>query len=151
MTKDPMAALRSLVVDDIGVIALLDESTSEIASEARIYVNRIPEADIEAADTFHPPKMVVLRQSGGSSKIDTLPIEDLRINVLCYGESDFEADRVRRGVFKLFTHADRQRFGSVLIHHINAAGGPIPLVDPDIVWPAMSQAYTLQADTEDAA
>ena len=29
--------------------------------------------------------------------------------------------------------------------------GPVPLVDPDIVWPAMSQAFNLKADVEDAA
>ena len=134
-----MAALRTL--------ALADASISSLVG-TRIFVNRIPEAEVEAADTFHPPKMLVLRQSGGSGKADLLPTDDQNVTILCYGESDFEADTVRRVVWDRFVNLARETVSGVLFHHINPTGGAIPLVDPDIVWPAISQGFTVKADVK---
>jgi len=134
--NDVMTALHDWVVSLPSVSALVD---------TRVYVNRVPRGTIEAADTFHPEKMLVLRQSGGQGKADTLNRDLPAINILCYGESDFEADRVRRAVWSEFVHMDRVRQGDVMLYDINPTGGPIPLVDPDIVWPAVSQSFTLQA------
>lgn len=154
---DAMAALREFVQDDVTLMALLGESTAPEDSDGktwaaadRVVVNRLPRKLLEASDTYHPPKMIVLRHGGGPPKADLLPTEDLRVQVLCYGESDFQADRVRRQLWTLFVNADRKCFGGVLLHRINVAGGPVPLVDPDIVWPAMSQAFNLKADVEAA-
>lgn len=149
MSLDAMGSLRELVQGDATVLALLGESTSGYAAADRVFVNSMPQEFIADGDTFHPPKTIVLRHAGGPGKADLLPTEDLRVNVLTYGESDFEADRVRRAVYKLFKFTDRECISSVLIHNLNPAGGPVPLTDPDIVWPAMSQAFTLTADTEE--
>lgn len=129
-------------------MALAESTITDLVS-TRIFVNRIPEDEIESADTFHPPKMLVIRQAGGAAKADTLPVDDSSVNILCYGESDFEADRVRRAVWERFVNLKRETFSSVLIHHVNPTGGPIPLVDPDIVWPAVSQSFTLMADVKE--
>jgi hypothetical protein len=125
---------------------------ADIASlvQTRVYVNRIPKADIEAADTFHPPKMLVLRQAGGFGKRDLLPTDDSTITALCYGESDFEADELRRTVWERFVNLDRETHNDVLIHHINPTGGPIPSVEPDLVWPVIAQSYTVKADVMEA-
>lgn len=154
---DSMGALRSLVLDS-AVLDLLGESADVVdkhgktwAKADRVFVNRIPDDLIAAADTYHPPKIVVLRQGGGSPSADELPREIERVVVLCYGESQYEADKVRLAVFQVFKYIQRQTFDSVLIHHLTKAGGPVPLSDPDIVWPAVSQAYTFMADQEDAA
>lgn len=143
-----MGALRTFVLADATVSALLAESVSTVPASERVYVNAIPRETIAASDVEHPPKMVVLRQAGGIPKLDTLPTENLRINVLAYGEDDHQADRVRRSVMSLFVHASRECVGDVMLHHINPASGPVSLVDPDIVWPAVSQAFTLQAGTD---
>lgn len=138
--RDVMPALRALVLAESEITDLVG---------TKVFVNRIPKGEIEAADTFHPPKMLVLRMAGGSGQSDTLPTEDPSITVLCYGESDYEANRVRLAVHKRFKYLSRETWSDVLIHHINETGGVIPLVDPDIVWPAVAQGFTLKADVKE--
>ena len=134
--NDVMQALKNWIGAQADVIALVG---------TRIFVNKIPRETIEAEDTFHPQKMMVLRQAGGNAKADLMPTDDPTITVLCYGESDLEADSVRRAVWKHFVQLDRVLQDAVRIYHINPTGGPIPLVDPDIVWPAVSQNFNLKA------
>jgi len=114
----------------------------------RIYVNRLPRDVIEGEDTFRPQKMLVIAQSGGGGRSDFQPLDSPSVDVICYGESDFEADKIRREVWDAFRLLNRVRQGSVLIHHVNASGGAIPSIDPDIVWPAVAQSYTTLAATE---
>lgn len=160
MTLDLLNAVRALLRDDSTVLGILGESeqspggrepSTTVPAKDRIYRNRLPRSIIKAASTFHPPKMIVLRQAGGFGKADELPTVDERIQVLCYGESDYEANRLRRAVYGLFYRLERKCYESVLIHHITPAGGPVPLVDPDIVWSAVSQSFNLKADIEEAA
>ena len=135
--RNLMGALLTLVLTDSDITDLVED---------RVYVNRIPRDVIEAADTFHPPQILVLRQAGGFGKTDLLPTTDQSVNALCYGENDHEADEVRRAVWQFFVNVSRETHDSVLIHHINPTGGPIPSVEPDLVWPAVAQSYTVKAD-----
>lgn len=132
-----MKALRSLALADSDIASLV---------QTRVYVNEIPAADIKAADTRQPPKILVLRMGGGGGKSDILPLVDSTIISLCYGETDLEADKVRRAVAQRFTLLTRETHDEVLIHHINPTGGPIPSVEPDLVWPVVAQSYTVKAD-----
>ena len=134
--KDVMQALRNWIADQAEVSELVG---------TRVFVNRIPRATIEAEDTFHPRKMLVLRQAGGAPKADLLVTDDSTITVLCYGESDLEADSVRRAVWEKFVNLSRVRQDTVLLYHVNPAGGAVPLVDPDIVWPGVAQNFSLKA------
>ncbi len=129
------------------------QATPEIFAlvEDRIWVNEIPRDVVEAADTRHPPKMLVLRQGGGGAKADIMPLVDSTVITLCYGETDHDADRVLRAVAQRFTLLLREVHADVLIHHINPTGGPIPSVEPDLVWPAVAQSYTVKADTLEVA
>ena len=131
-----MQALRNWIADQAEVSELVG---------TRVFVNRIPRATIEAEDTFHPRKMLVLRQAGGAPKADLLVTDDSTITVLCYGESDLEADSVRRAVWEKFVNLSRVRQDTVLLYHVNPAGGAVPLVDPDIVWPGVAQNFSLKA------
>lgn len=156
---DILKAVRETLRQTDEVLTVLAESeafpvnnpATTIPAADRIYRNRIPRDTIAASDTFHPPKVIVLRQAGGFGQSDFLPIEGIRIDVLTYGESSREADRLRRAVQNRFKYLERETFLDVLIHHINRAGGTVPLTDPGIEWPAMSVAYTILADVEDAA
>ncbi len=134
--KDVMKALRNWIAAQSEVSDLVG---------TRVFVNRLPRATIEAEDTFHPSKMLVLRQAGGAPKADLLCTDDSIITVLCYGESDLEADSVRRAVWEKFVNLSRVRQDTVLLYHINPTGGAVPLVDPDIVWPAVAQNFSLKA------
>ncbi len=132
-----MEALRTLVLAESTITDLIDD---------RIYINKIRREVIEAADTREPPKILVLRMAGGTGKADTMPVVNITIDALCYGETDFEADELRRAVTQRFTLLSRETHDNVLIHHINPTGGPISSVDPDLVWPAVSQSFTILAD-----
>lgn len=141
--RDVMAALLTMAMATPQIAALV---------QTRIYVNEIPRKIVEGlppldpTDTRQPPKMLVLRQAGGGSKADILPLTDTTIVALCYGETDHEADRVIRAVAQRFTLLSREQHADVLIHHLNPTGGPIPSVEPDLVWPAVAQSYTVKAD-----
>lgn len=139
--RDLMGALRTLVLTESDITDLVG---------THVYVNSIPRDVIEDADTFHPPKILVLRQAGGSGNADLLPTIDQGVNALCYGETDHEARKVRRAVYQLFKYLSRETRDGVLIHHINPTGGPIPSVDPDLVWPAVAQRFTVMADVMEA-
>ncbi|MCH8137180.1 MAG: hypothetical protein IIB77_14490 [Proteobacteria bacterium] len=134
--KDVMGPLRNWLAAQSEVSTLVG---------TRIFVNRVPRGTIEAEDTFHPQKMLVIRQAGGSPKADLLCTDDQAITVLCYGESDLEADSVRRAVWELFVNLSRVRQDGLLLYHVNPSGGAVPLVDPDIVWPGVAQNFTLKA------
>jgi hypothetical protein len=119
--------------------------------EDRIWVNKIPRDEIEAASTFHPPKMLVLRMAGGAGKADLLPVDQPTITTLCYGETDEEADKVRRAVWELFVRSLRVTHDGVLFHDFIPTGGAIPNTEPDLVWPVIAQTYTVLADVREVA
>lgn len=135
-----MGALRTMTLADSEISALVG---------TRVFVNRIPESVIEAEDTYEPSQMLVLSMAGGAGKDDWTPLTSYTINVLCYGQTQAAADEVLRAVFDRFTYMDRETFDDVLFHHINPTGGPLPLVDPDIVWPAVVQSYSIMADAKE--
>ncbi len=134
--KDVIGALRNWIAAQAEVSALVG---------TRIFVNKIPRATIEAEDVFHPRKMLVLRQAGGAPKADLLVTDDQSVTVLCYGESDLEADSVRRAVWEKFVNLSRVRQDTVLLYHVNPTGGAVPNVEPDLVWPAVAQNFTVKA------
>lgn len=135
--RDAIGALRNYLAAQPDISALVD---------TRVFVNRLPRETIEAEDTFHPRKMLVIRQAGGAGKADLLPTDDPTVTALCYGESDLEADSVRRAVWDNLVNLDRVTQDDVLIHHCNPTGGALPLRDPDIVWPAVAQNFSFKAN-----
>lgn len=136
--------------DIIGAVAAYLKTDAHVAEliEDRLFIGRIPHAQVEAEDTFRPRKMIVIRQAGGVGKRDLLPIDFQRMDVICYGETMFDADSVRRAVWDVLTRLDRVRSGDVLIHHVNPVSGALSSVDPDIVWPIVVQSYQVLAATE---
>ncbi len=140
--RDLMIALKAVAIGTTEIFELVGN---------RVYTNEIPIEDVEAADTRHPPKMLVLRQAGGAAKQDLLPIMDPVINALCYGETDEEADKVFRAVYQRFNFLMREMHEEVLIHHINPTGGPTPSTEPDFVWPVIAQGFTVKADLMEVA
>lgn len=137
-----MAALKTMCLADNAVFALVAD---------RVYVNKIPRKKIEAASTFHPPKILVLRMAGGSGKGDLLPLDQPLVSTLCYGENDEQADRVRRAVWELFVRSLRVTHAGVLFHDFKPTGGVIPNIEPDLVWAVVAQTYTVLADVREVA
>ena len=137
-----MGALQEYCLADKTIFGLVED---------RVYINEIPRATVEAAPTFHPPKMLVLRMAGGSGKADRLPIDRPTVSAVCYGEDQEEADKVRRAVWTLFDDTLRQSINGVLFHWINPSGGPFPNTEKDLVWPIVAQSFAILADVREAA
>jgi hypothetical protein len=137
-----MQALQTVAINTPEIFALVED---------RVYINEIPEDEIEKADTHHPPKILVIRQGGGGGKADRLVVVDRVIICNCYGETDYEAEQVQLAVEQRFTFLEREIVDDVLIHHINPTGGPLPNVEPDLVWPIVSQSYTVKANVLEVA
>lgn len=125
------------------------ESTITDLVSTRIFTNRVPQSIVEDKKTRVPPKMLVLRMAGGSAKADNMHTVDRTVDAICYGETDYDAEKVRLVVEQLFTDLDREIHDGVLIHHINPAGGPIPSVEPDLVWPVIAQSFTVKANLKE--
>lgn len=151
--RDVMSALRQLILADAEIMALLAESDGPGIPPAneRVFVNLIPRELISSVDTFHPPKMLVLRHAGGLAKSDFTSIDQPNIDTVCYGEDHEQADRVRRAVWTRFMRLQRECVNDVLLHDLNPNGGAITSVASDTTWPAIAQGYTLTADVEDVA
>jgi hypothetical protein len=125
------------------------EATITTLTSTRIYVNRIPQDIVEAEDVRHPSKMLVLRMAGGAAKADNMHTVDRTVDAVCYGETDFEAEKVRLAVEQRFTDLDRETHDEVIIHYINPTGGPIPSVEADLVWPVVAQSFTVKANLKE--
>lgn len=137
--NDIIGAIRSWLAAQSAISDLVGD---------RIYVNALPRSIIESQDTFRPQKMIVVQQGGGFGRADRQRLDNPSFAVLCYGETDYEADRVRREVWDALTLLDRARQSGVLIHHVNPASGAIVSRDPDIVWPIITQTFSAFAATE---
>ena len=152
MIPSTMTAVLQILRDTQEIVDLLDESlnasppTTSLPADDRIFVNRIPREVIEDSDPHLPPKMLVVAQGGGAAKSDYLPLDSPSVTLLAYGETDFEADRLRRAAWARLQFLDREFVADVLIHAVNATSGPIPNVDPSTKWPAVAQTYSMQAD-----
>jgi len=64
-----------------------------------------------------------------------------RIDVFSYGETPFEAERVRRAVFDALKALQREVSAGVLIHWCDPAGGYANIRDPDTKWPINFQSF----------
>jgi len=137
--NDILGTLRSWLAAQSAITDLVND---------RLFVNRLPEDVVEREDTFHPSKMIVISASGGQGRTDFQALDAPSINVLCYGETDLEADKVRREVWDAFRKLSRVRHEGVLIHHVNPTGGATFSRDPDIVWPIVRQPFSILAATE---
>lgn len=140
MANDIIGAIKDYLAADAGVAAL---------AATRIYAMRLPaEAVRAAADVFHPPKTLVVRASGAASASRMInPVTTLDIDTVCYGESDYEADRLRRAVWDAMRAMNRAVVSGVLLHGAEALTGAVPIVDADVDWPAIRQTYGVLAET----
>jgi len=129
---DFLTALRSYLLGQQAVTDLCDR---------RIYVLAMPQAELEAG----PHKVVVLLASGGEMK-SRRTITEARVDVVCYGETDFEAAAMERPVAEALKTLSRETYEGVLLHNATVASGPFQARDPETFWPAMRRQAILRAD-----
>ncbi len=121
------------------IVFLKGEATVTDLAGTRIYGVELPRSESASA----PRPSVVLRPSGGTSFASGTYIrhDTQRIDVSCYGETLFEADKLRDAVRDVFGEMRRSKIGSTLIHWVDPAGGWTSNRDTDLDWPVAFQSF----------
>lgn len=129
---DFMTALRFYLLAQQAVTDLCGSS---------IYVLALPKEEI--ATGAH--KIVILLSSGGELR-SRHNITEARVDIVCYGETDFDAAAMERPVAEALKNLSRQTYNNVLLHGASVAAGPLQARDPETFWPAMRRQIILRAD-----
>lgn len=114
----------------------------------RVYGDELPRSETDNRESTGR-KSVVVASGGGvppSYTTGTLPLEAQRMDVFCYGETLFQAERVRRAVYSAMKGIERVTQDSVLIHWANPAGGAASGRDPDTDWPVKWNSWQVLSD-----
>lgn len=130
MSADIIAGLVTFLKADAPLTALVG---------ARVFGLELPASEAKSM----PRPTVVLQASGGSTLVEGSYVEHTaqRIDVFSYGETPFEAERVRRAVFDALKALQREVSAGVLIHWCDPAGGYANIRDPDTKWPINFQSF----------
>lgn len=133
---DPTAALCTYLASTSVAGLLVDGAAS-------IFRPKLPpEANLPQPMPF---ACMVVRPAGGYARFGggLLPIGDPRLEIVCYGSAELEAQDVARETVGALRALRQQAWvetsaqGSPRVRLINARieAGPLPLVDPDTSWP----------------
>lgn len=132
MIQDPIKAIIDILKADSDITTLVS---------TRVYGMELPRS--ETANM--PRKAIVIQPSGGGvfpvGSADYIEHSDQRIDVFSYGETPFEAQKVRREVLDTLKQLKRTIINGTLLHWINRAGGSLALRDPDTDWPVAFESF----------
>lgn len=129
---DFLEGLREILIDDTDVAALVS---------TRVFGIELPRSEANS----QPRKAIVLSLAGGLGSSSYIEHGQNTVDVLCYGETPFEAERVRRTVHPVLKQITRVIRAGVLIHSAIAVGGPITLRDRDTDWPISLETWQVSA------
>lgn len=140
--------------DIVGAMVTLLKSLTDITDLVGDRVFGIELPDEEAASM--PRMAIVIRPAGGVSPVGGFVKHTAaRFDVISWGETPFESDRLGRAVFKALKQARRQKITAgdhdVLFHWAEDAGGRIPVRDGQTNWPASTQPFQIFHAIEAAA
>lgn len=141
---DTLGELRNLLRAETAITDLVGQ---------RVYVPKLPRSEMQT----EPKKVIVIRPTGGAGgggagggQRGNIKVNTQRFDILCYGETDFEASRVARTVAGFFKYSERVG-SSAFLHWVNWAGGFVKGVDPDTEWPFIWTSYTVLSGDEELA
>ena len=140
-TQDLLGALRTYLLTDSALTALVG---------TRIYPTRLKRDESDD----QPRKAVALRPGGGAPPTFARagsPLEVQRIDCLCYGETEYEADRVRRALRGALRDLGRSAHNNTQLHWALPAGGKATGVDPDTEWPVTWESWQVMADEREVS
>lgn len=127
-----------------------DADTAEEVG-TRVFGDELPRGQTASM----PRKCIVIRSAGGvipTWAAFTLPLEVQRVDLLCYGETQFAADEVRRAAFGAMRAIQRKLSNGVLVHWAQPAGGAAHGRDgPDSDWPFKWNSYQVMSDERAAS
>lgn len=128
MIQDHIVAVTDILKADSGVASLVG---------SRVFGIELPKAETQ----HMPRKAIVVKQSGGIGSRDYIRHSNPRIDVFCYGETPYEARKLRREVYDVLQQLKRTVINSTLVHWFNPSGGPLDLRDPETQWSLCFESY----------
>lgn len=131
-----------------GLIEILaaDGTLSALVSD-RVFGGDLPRSETGSM----PERSLVVKYSGspgGPGSADNLELVEFRVDVLCYGPTFFEADRVRRAVYPIFKTLSRAVQSSMLFHRALHSGGPIQAREQETDWPFFMDSWDILSAQE---
>ncbi len=95
-----------------------------------------------------PRKALVLQMAGGTGPIgarDFVPVQYMRVDAFCYGETGAEATRLQRVVHDALKGLSNAVAGDTLIRSVSIDSGPRYFKDPDTDWPTVIESFLVMA------
>lgn len=137
------------MTDFLGAVRTYLLSQAEVTAlcEQRVFVLALPPDEVESM----PRSCVVLLASGQDSPATSRNRTVARIDVVCYGETDYAAAAMERPVAQALKDMRRTVVGSTLLHNATVSAGPFQARDPETGWPAMRRSATVRADEMEVA
>ena len=129
---DIIGATRDFLASVFDLAALLD---------TRIFAVELPASQSGAM----PRKALVISPAGGLGSNDFVEIAGIRFDLLCYGETPGEADRVRRAAHGALQQMSRKTHLDVILHSATLSGGPTHFRDQDTDWPVSMETWRVTA------
>lgn len=93
-----------------------------------------------------PVKAIAVKNAGGFERNGTATTISRRFDIVCYGETKYEAGVLERAVYDALKAVERVAISGMLIHAATVSGGSVPFTDPDMGWPAMIRTTSVLAD-----
>lgn len=146
MEIDPVAALRSWIIDNGGVGEPCEDLVALVggAGSERIYSPSVPRDEISAM-----PRETVTYYLDDSTSDVSLPLSEMFFEFRCYGPTDKEAGDVFRALNQALDRRGCIIDGNVLGSRTLGftcfrAAGPTQLVEPETAWPFVRAVYRLR-------
>ncbi len=130
---DFLSALRTYLLAQKEVTDLCGKS---------VYVLAIPAEEIGLG----AHEVVVLLASGGNLGPASRAITQARMDVVCFGPTDFDAMQLDMAVAEALKQLRREYVGGVLLHNVTVATGPFQARDSELKWPCMRRQTVVRAD-----
>jgi len=130
--SDFLEGLIEILIDDTDVAALVG---------TRVFGIELSRSETNS----QPRKAIVLSLAGGPGSSDYVEQSQNTVDMLCYGETPFEAERVRRTAHPVLKQITRVIRAGVLIHSAISVGGPTTLRDRDTDWPISLETWQVSA------
>lgn len=132
---DVVAAIVQLLRQDAEVTALAGQ---------RVYGVRLP-----ASESQHMPRgAVVVSRGGGGIGLGNrsyVQIENSRIDVRCYGLTDYEAKQLDAAAHAVLKGWRGGPVGDCFLYPARIEIGPVDLLEPEVEWPLVWQSYQVMA------
>ncbi len=128
--SDPAKALAGYLAANLG--DLLDKNVN---GQPAVFRPDLPRRE----DPTMPKAALVLRPVGGPTMVTgpQIPLANRRIDITCYGTTAQQANNLGNAVIVALKPLVMQRWEDVMIYSALPTAGPIPLLDTEVLWPAV--------------